>query len=44
VIHAVHPLSRVRDALAQLEQRRAFGKVVVVPDALYNEVADHVHE
>ncbi len=44
VIHAVHPLSRVRDALAELEQRRTFGKVVVVPDALYHEVADHVHE
>jgi alcohol dehydrogenase len=39
VIHAVHPLSAVRDAVAELEQRRAFGKVVVVPDDLYGEVA-----
>jgi alcohol dehydrogenase len=37
VIHAVHPLSRARDALAELEQRRTFGKVIVVPDALYGE-------
>ena len=44
VIHAVHPLSRVRDAVDELEQRRTFGKVVVVPDALYPEVADHVHD
>lgn len=36
VIHAIFPLSRARDALAELEQRRAFGKVVVVPDALYD--------
>lgn len=33
VIHAVFPLSRVRDAIAELEDRRAFGKVVVIPDA-----------
>lgn len=32
VIHAVYPLSRVRDAVADLEERRAVGKVVVVPD------------
>jgi alcohol dehydrogenase len=32
VIHAVYPLSRVHDALADLEERRAIGKVVVVPD------------
>jgi NADPH:quinone reductase-like Zn-dependent oxidoreductase len=44
VIHAVHPLSRVRDAVAELEQRRTFGKVLVVPDALYFEVADHGHD
>ena len=35
VIHAVYPLSQARDALAELEERRAFGKVLVVPDALY---------
>jgi alcohol dehydrogenase len=40
VIHAVFPLSRAPDALAELEQRRTFGKVVVVPDALYAEVPD----
>lgn len=34
VIHAVYPLSRVREALAELEERRALGKVVVVPDSL----------
>jgi alcohol dehydrogenase len=33
VIHGVFPLSRVRDAVAELEERRAVGKVVVVPDA-----------
>lgn len=32
VIHAVYPLSRIRDAVADLEERRAIGKVVVVPD------------
>jgi alcohol dehydrogenase len=40
VIHAVYPLSAVRDALAELEERRAFGKVLVVPDALYGQLAD----
>ena len=44
VIHAVHPLSAARDALAELEQRRTFGKVVVVPDTLYDEVARDVGE
>ncbi|HVC14548.1 MAG TPA: zinc-binding dehydrogenase [Acidimicrobiales bacterium] len=33
VIHAVYELSRARDAVADLEDRRAVGKVVVVPDA-----------
>lgn len=33
VIHDVLPLSRVRDAVAELEERRAVGKLVVVPDA-----------
>lgn len=33
VIHAVYPLSQVRDAVADLEERRAIGKVVVVSDA-----------
>jgi alcohol dehydrogenase len=33
VIHGVFPLSRVRDAIAELEERRAVGKLVVVPDA-----------
>jgi alcohol dehydrogenase len=32
VIHGVYPLSRVRDAVAELEDRRAVGKIVVVPD------------
>jgi alcohol dehydrogenase len=32
VIHARYPLSAAREALAELEERRAFGKVVVVPD------------
>lgn len=32
VIHRVFPLSRVREAFAELEERRAFGKVIVVPD------------
>jgi alcohol dehydrogenase len=34
VIHGVYPLSRARDAVAELEERRAFGKVVVVPDGV----------
>ncbi len=33
VIHQVFPLSQVRDAVAEIEERRAIGKVVVVPDA-----------
>jgi alcohol dehydrogenase len=33
VIHRIYPLSEVRDAVAELEERRAVGKVVVVPDA-----------
>jgi alcohol dehydrogenase len=33
VIHAVFALSEVRAAIAELEERRAVGKVVVVPDA-----------
>ncbi len=33
VIHRVYPLSQVRDAVAELEERRAVGKVVIVPDA-----------
>ncbi len=32
VIHGVFPLSKVREAVAELEDRRAVGKVVVVPD------------
>lgn len=32
-IHAVYPLSRAREAVADVEERRAIGKVVVVPDA-----------
>ncbi|MHB8590190.1 MAG: zinc-binding dehydrogenase [Candidatus Dormibacteraceae bacterium] len=39
VIHVVLPLSRARDALEELEARRAFGKVVVIPDALYHKLA-----
>jgi alcohol dehydrogenase len=33
VIHRVYPLSQVRDAVAELEDRRVLGKVLVVPDA-----------
>jgi NADPH:quinone reductase-like Zn-dependent oxidoreductase len=36
VIHKVFPLSRVREAVAELEERRAFGKVIVVPDEVMN--------
>ncbi|HLW59472.1 MAG TPA: zinc-binding dehydrogenase [bacterium] len=39
VIHAVLPLSRAREAVAELEQRRAFGKVLLVPDAQLGRVA-----
>jgi alcohol dehydrogenase len=34
VIHGVYPLSETRAAVAELEERRAFGKVIVVPDAV----------
>jgi alcohol dehydrogenase len=39
VIHGIFPLSRVRDAIEELEARRAFGKVVVVPDTLLDQMA-----
>ncbi len=39
-VHAIFPLSRAGDALAEMEERRAFGKVVVVPDDVY-ESFDH---
>jgi hypothetical protein len=35
VIHGVFPLTRAREALAELEERRAFGKVVVLPDDIF---------
>lgn len=35
VIHALYPISRAREALAELEERRAFGKVLVIPDAVH---------
>jgi alcohol dehydrogenase len=35
VLHKVLPLSRVHEGFAELEERRAFGKVVIVPDAHY---------
>lgn len=37
VIHGVFPLSRIREAEAEIEERRAFGKVIVVPDRVLNE-------
>jgi len=39
VVHLVVPLSRVREGVQELEQRRAFGKVVVIPDAVADRVA-----
>lgn len=39
VVHAVYPLSEVRAAIADLEERRALGKVVVVPDGVGNRRA-----
>lgn len=38
VIHAVYPLSQARAAFAELEERRTFGKLIVVPDSLYDSV------
>lgn len=32
VIHATFPLSRIQDAMRELEARSCFGKIVVVPD------------
>jgi alcohol dehydrogenase len=32
VIHGVFPLSQIREAEAEIEERRTFGKVIVVPD------------
>jgi len=40
VIHALLPLSRAGEALAEMEERRAFGKVVVLPDDVF-ESFDH---
>jgi alcohol dehydrogenase len=40
VVHGVYPLSQAREAVAQLEERKAFGKVIVVPDAVYGQVND----
>jgi NADPH:quinone reductase-like Zn-dependent oxidoreductase len=37
VIHGTFPLSRIREAEAEIEERRAFGKVVVVPDGVWDE-------
>jgi alcohol dehydrogenase len=34
VIHAVFPLSRIQDAMRELEGRSCFGKIVVVPDGV----------
>ena len=34
VIHAVFPLSRIKEAEAEIEERRTFGKVIVVPDGV----------
>lgn len=31
-VHAVYPLSRVTEAMAEIEERRVCGKVIVVPD------------
>ena len=35
VIHAVFPLSQIREAEAEIEERRALGKVIVVPDGVF---------
>jgi alcohol dehydrogenase len=34
VLHGAYPLSRIHEAISELEDRRAMGKVVVVPDAI----------
>ena len=39
VIHAVYPLSRIREAEAEIEERRTFGKVIVVPDVVLEKSA-----
>jgi alcohol dehydrogenase len=38
VIHGLFPLSRTREALAELEERRAFGKVIVLPDDVFESL------
>lgn len=40
VLHGLYPLSRVHEAIAELEERRAFGKVLVLPDGVFDEL-DH---
>lgn len=40
VIHALFPLSRAGEALEEMEERRAFGKVVVLPDDVFRSL-DH---
>jgi NADPH:quinone reductase-like Zn-dependent oxidoreductase len=37
-IYGLYRLSKVRAALAELEDRRAVGKVVVVPDSVAQEL------
>lgn len=39
VVHAVYPLSRTAKAFGELDERRAFGTVVVVPDAVGSAAA-----
>jgi alcohol dehydrogenase len=36
VIHGLYPLSRAREGFAELEERRAFGKVLVLPDPVFD--------
>lgn len=37
VIHAVFPLSRIQDAMRELESRSCFGKIVVIPDSAQHQ-------
>lgn len=39
VIHAVFPLGKIQDAMLELESRSCFGKIVVVPDDLFDPEA-----
>ncbi|MEM1372593.1 MAG: zinc-binding dehydrogenase [Pseudomonadota bacterium] len=39
IIHAVRPFSQAREAMLDMAERRVFGKLILVPDALMSDAA-----